>query len=863
MEALQYIYTSWRNGDSVEKGYMIYSRSRGITDADCAVIKDAMQYLPPKELSMTPTPEEITETFPYSFAYFPLPSGRSCVAQSTYLGRDYSGRFGNYIIYALVFERDRLLCRPAELFGEEYIKTYMTREELDAPSPVPPLPPLRIERYGSVINDDQINDFLFEKEDEFAMVIEMMLEARRRRLPFYINDTRENLVLWAASLQRMLPERLAGNFYFNTYVGNHEFLQSPRARAEGLDFLLIGVRPDANYFNYAAECRSNRHIVIDFLGGNMTEGIEVGSYAAAMAASMAMDYEDTDSFNQFLDTTSLAVIDCQLETAFLYYRLLKYGEFSYRSEEIGAVLHFGQGYCEEEDNEKLAAALLLHIQEKGLTLPLEVLRELWSFVCRYAEFMALTLYDTIRANCYQAACRADTGSEVLLQFMRELKKASPKHYKGYKENVGKAENVNQLMLDLSGHQDYEVNRFYIEWILSEYQFNDGLTDKQPIAALLRQLLINLCQIDGSEKLMIHILLSVCGSNVLFDDVLQIFTDTMTEALSLEPLCSEYLKLTEDMDPETVSQFEKRLLASPEGMALASHLCARRILAAKRPAEEFFSFYEQQRALLEQPEKKVTIAPMVTACLDSLDGEEREQAAAEMVMKLSPVVLKDRDTIGVICAALEAMSMKEMLRLDSAVLRQACRMYTYSGKDGLLKIPAVLLGQKIQDSAARGIRLTYANEIDRVNISLASLGRSDYEQYCKAFLQDYILLIYSVRDLQSFLQIFYNTGGYEGTLKEYISIVKHMEKKNPDRWKAILILTASCLAQEEPVKPQPKEFRLHFIRYIRSLDEDMQKLIREGMEKEVSEEKNDIFWSELNQKEGLQERLGGLFKRGGK
>ena len=116
MEALQYIYTSWKNGDSPEKGYMIYSRSEGISDSECNAIKLAMQYLAPKELTPAPTQEEITNVFPYAFAYFVLPTGRGCVAQSTYLGKDYSGRFGNYIIYALVFDIQDLPCRPAEFF---------------------------------------------------------------------------------------------------------------------------------------------------------------------------------------------------------------------------------------------------------------------------------------------------------------------------------------------------------------------------------------------------------------------------------------------------------------------------------------------------------------------------------------------------------------------------------------------------------------------------------------------------------------------------------------------------------------------------------------------------------------------------
>ena len=55
MEALQYIYTSWKNGDSLDKGYMIYSKSEGITDRECAAIKSAMQYLVPKELPFNPS----------------------------------------------------------------------------------------------------------------------------------------------------------------------------------------------------------------------------------------------------------------------------------------------------------------------------------------------------------------------------------------------------------------------------------------------------------------------------------------------------------------------------------------------------------------------------------------------------------------------------------------------------------------------------------------------------------------------------------------------------------------------------------------------------------------------------------------
>lgn len=147
----------------------------------------------------------------------------------------------------------------------------MTDEELNAPSPVPPLPPLHISEYASVINDEQLNEFLFEKEDEFAQLISMILASQDAGIPFYLNDSRENLVLWSAAMQRILSPRLAKKFMFNTYVGDHESMRSQRAREEGLNFHLIGVRPDANYFNYATGCKSNRQNVMDFIGGYMTQ----------------------------------------------------------------------------------------------------------------------------------------------------------------------------------------------------------------------------------------------------------------------------------------------------------------------------------------------------------------------------------------------------------------------------------------------------------------------------------------------------------------------------------------------------------------------------------------------------------------
>lgn len=122
MKASQLIYTSWKNGDSPNKGYMVYSKSQDISDSEVDDIKKVMKYVPPLSLSPTPTKEEITADFPYNFAYFKLNSGRVCISLATYLGKDYSNRYGNYLIYALVLDEEDLDQYPVEFFGESFMK---------------------------------------------------------------------------------------------------------------------------------------------------------------------------------------------------------------------------------------------------------------------------------------------------------------------------------------------------------------------------------------------------------------------------------------------------------------------------------------------------------------------------------------------------------------------------------------------------------------------------------------------------------------------------------------------------------------------------------------------------------------------
>lgn len=860
MEALQYIYTSWKNGDSTEKGYMIYSRSEGISEAECNAIKDAMQYLAPKELTLTPTPQEIADIFPYAFSYFILPTGRGCVAQSTYLGKDYSGRYGNYIIHALIFDINDLPCRPAELFAEPYIKTAMTDEELNAPSPVPPLPPLHISEYASVINDEQLNEFLFEKEDEFAQLISMILASQDAGIPFYLNDSRENLVLWAAAMQRILPPRLAKKFMFNTYIGDHESMRSQRAREEGLNFHLIGVRPDANYFNYATECKSNRQNVMDFIGGYMTQEIVPNSYARAMAASITFDCEEVDSFGKFVDSTSFNEINCHLQDAYLYYHLLRNNEFEFTEENLKAILSFGSTYCSESDNSDVGSKLLVKYQEDSWTLEPDLLALFWVFVCKYSSFMIFTLYDMFTETIYQHAGEASEPCLKLDSLLQNIKNETPQQYRNYLDYLNSANSVDHLLLYLSGHSNPYTNSFYITWLLQSYTFTNGLNVGQPIAKLLFALLENITQINGCEKQMIEILLITADNQTLFKNILNVFMSALREPNRLEQLCVKYVEVTGSLSERQLNRFEQLLLETPEAAPIATRLCAKKIALAKNPEDEFWRFYENQHSRITS-NSGFAIDEMILACMSNVDDKTREDVAINILRKVDDTLLKDVDAIIVLTNAVNDCSVKFLAKMDSAFLQRICQIRGKVDDTGLEKIKAVYVGKILETSNAHRKRpISLSGELSQAGIALESLDKSDYEAYIKNYFREYLVQIQISDDISALMNIFYHSRYFSNFVDDFTSALKKMQKKEVKKWERIISWTCLYLVSAEKSDQAAEELYKPIIRYLRSLNDNELLCVRQIVIQDIPGSRCDYLFDEVHRKEEFAEKIGRFFHR---
>lgn len=860
MEVLQYIYTSWKNGDSTEKGYMIYSRSEGVTEAECVAIKDAMQYLAPKELNLAPTPEEIADVFPYAFSYFILPTGHGCVAQSTYLGRDYSGRFGNYIIYAMIFDTSELPCRPSEFFGEPYIKTTMTEEELNASSPVPPLPLLSIDDYGSVINDDQLNEFVFDKEDEFSQIIAMVLKARDLGVPFYLNDTRENLVLWSAAIQRILSPQLSKKFTFNTYMYDQELLRSARVKEEGLYFCLVGVRPDANYFNYATECKSNRHLVMDFLGGYMSEGVEPTIYSAAMASSLAMDCEEIDLFGDFIDSTTFNEINGHLQDAYLYYRLLKYNDYEHSEKNLKAILSFGTNYCSEIDNSDVGSKLLALLQENGCTISPEVMKIFWAFISKYTGYMIFTLYDLLQETLFQYSREATEPCILLDALLTEIEQDMPQQYKGYLDYVNSLQSIDRLMLYLDGHENLYTNSFYVEWVLKNYKFQELLTNNQPISKLFIALLKNISRIDGGEKIMIEMLIDASTLQTAFGSVLELFMNALQDSKKLERLCSCYIEVSDDLSENQANKFEQRLIEMPEAAPLAIQLFARKIAASPKPEDEFWHFCEQHKSRIVS-DNMFSIDPMIYACLNKLDVNQRRDVAVDMIRKLDLKLFREPNTIRLLTDTINECSLKFLTKVNVSILQRACELRSTIDATGIETIKAVLMGWRIDNSYSYGRHLSnLSSKIANKEALLAHFNKADYEAYIKNYFVAYYSLLNSSKDVLTLMKFFYHQEYFAAFVNDYVSAIKKMEKKEQNRWIRIVAWTCVFLIFAHNDDFPADGLYKSMVRYLRSLNEDELRSIRQEVIKDVPRSHCDQLFDEVRRKEEFSEKLGGFFRR---
>jgi hypothetical protein len=266
----QLIYTSAKRGMGNGPGFQVYAKSEGISSSEVTEIQNLVGYIPPSTLPSRPTEDEVSSLFPKSFTFFQLSTGRFGIFQTSYIGKDYSERYGNYLSHVLISAGDFLPDYPIKFYGSSIFKTRLGEEEESGEEVPAPLRPLETIPFNPEISFTRVAEFL-EKNDRYEHLKAMLSVIISNEVPgkrLMIIDEDEKLPYWYAAIQFSLPKHLAHRITFTTYTHNPD-----KNSALLCSTWLSGTR------FIPAPANSHSYYLFDFISSNIYQTESASCYA--------------------------------------------------------------------------------------------------------------------------------------------------------------------------------------------------------------------------------------------------------------------------------------------------------------------------------------------------------------------------------------------------------------------------------------------------------------------------------------------------------------------------------------------------------------------------------------------------------
>ncbi len=217
-------YTSAASGPTGRSGFQFVATTPGIPPGVTGLVTPYMAYRPPPDAPSAPTEEEL-DGFPAAFSYG-REGDHAVLARCRYAGRDYSGRYGNFLGHAVVADGHEMEgLRPIELWGSPV---------WDGPAgQAPDLVP------GDAFDPESLVDWLARENahDRLAVLLDAVTTALadgHGRVLLVAADT-GLIARWIAIVSYSLPSELAARMSFTTYSAD------PDAAAQ----LIVGTVPSA------------------------------------------------------------------------------------------------------------------------------------------------------------------------------------------------------------------------------------------------------------------------------------------------------------------------------------------------------------------------------------------------------------------------------------------------------------------------------------------------------------------------------------------------------------------------------------------------------------------------------------------
>ncbi len=397
MQVLQLFYTSCESGLSSGKGFQTYSMSPGIRADERREIESLCGYRPPDNLPVQPTPEEISDLFPITFGFRQLQTGRYVVWQIKYLGQDYSGRYGNYFVHALVLESDQLnfntlAVYPIQWYNSKVFRNRLTDGETTVTSSPEPLPVLDIRKLAP--NPDltfaKVASFL--KEDDRRKLLVPLLSAlidyptTHRRL--VLLDEPAYIPYWIAALPMAFPKRFGQHLSFITYT------YDPYTTGE-----VVCATQENTRFNVANQSQNFSFFVVNGLDQSFNQTVNHYEVVDLIETSYLFHEGNLNAFHTFLEATDYNVIDADLESAYYLY-LITHSEVADLNSKIAPALQFANRYVTHSELlGELALRLDQVIDDMVGKLDLQNAQVVVQFLLKVAQ--AGTNYLQIAANFYR------------------------------------------------------------------------------------------------------------------------------------------------------------------------------------------------------------------------------------------------------------------------------------------------------------------------------------------------------------------------------------------------------------------------------------------------------------------------------
>lgn len=216
--AWQLHYTSARRGPTGRAGFQFVAETPGLPDGVRAGVTPYLAYRPPPDAPLSPDDSELG-LFPVSLLYDRV-DGRPLLLRCRYLGRDYSGRFGNFFAHAVVAEPDELEgLRPAELWRAPHWAPLPASgavlDPLDELAPGAALDPEALAAWLAASGPDDPYALLAQLVDAVAGVLE-----RGHGRVVLVADDVELIARWIAVVSYSLPVAAAARLSFVTYTAD-------------------------------------------------------------------------------------------------------------------------------------------------------------------------------------------------------------------------------------------------------------------------------------------------------------------------------------------------------------------------------------------------------------------------------------------------------------------------------------------------------------------------------------------------------------------------------------------------------------------------------------------------------------------